>query len=56
VATEAEVVSLVSCDAGSLGRDAGLLTAAGYRLDRITLVDLFPQTHHVEAVTRYVRA
>jgi 23S rRNA (uracil1939-C5)-methyltransferase len=56
VATGAEVVSLVSCDAGSLGRDAGLLAAAGYRLDRITLVDLFPQTHHVEVVSRFVRS
>ena len=54
-ATGAEVVVLVSCDAGSLGRDAGLLRDAGYRMDRVTLVDLFPQSHHVEVVTRYVR-
>jgi 23S rRNA (uracil1939-C5)-methyltransferase len=55
-ATGAPLVVLVSCDAGSLGRDAGLLTAAGYRLDAITLVDLFPNTAHVEVVTTYRRS
>jgi len=54
-ATGAEVVVLVSCDAGSLGRDAGLLAEAGYRLDRVTLVDLFPHSHHVEVVSRFRR-
>lgn len=54
VATGAAVVVLVSCDAGSFGRDAGLLTAAGYRLDRVTLVDMFPHTHHVEVVAGFV--
>ena len=44
-------VVLVSCDPGALGRDAGLLAAAGYRLGRVTLVDLFPHTPHVEVVT-----
>ena len=56
VATGAPLVILVSCDAGSLGRDAGLLAAAGYRLDAVTLVDLFPDTGHVEVVTRYRRS
>ncbi|HKY14866.1 MAG TPA: TRAM domain-containing protein [Microthrixaceae bacterium] len=53
--TGADVVVLVSCDAGSLGRDAGALVRAGYTLDSVTLVDLFPHTHHVEAVTSYRR-
>lgn len=55
VATGAATVVLVSCDAGSLGRDAGLLTAAGYTLERVTLVDLFPDTAHVEVVSRFRR-
>jgi 23S rRNA (uracil1939-C5)-methyltransferase len=54
-ATGAARLAVVSCDAGSLGRDAGLLAAAGYRLDAITLVDLFPQTPHVEVVTAWRR-
>jgi 23S rRNA (uracil1939-C5)-methyltransferase len=44
---------LISCDPASLARDAGLLTAAGYRLDWVQPVDLFPQTYHVETVTRF---
>jgi 23S rRNA (uracil1939-C5)-methyltransferase len=52
-ATHARAVALVSCDPGSLGRDAGLLGAAGYRLDAVSLVDLFPHTPHVEVVTAW---
>jgi tRNA/tmRNA/rRNA uracil-C5-methylase (TrmA/RlmC/RlmD family) len=48
-------VVLVSCDPASLGRDARLLTEAGYRHTGTTLVDLFPHTSHVEAVTGFVR-
>ncbi len=55
VATGAARVVLVSCDAGSLGRDAGLLGAAGYRFAETTLVDLFPQTPHLEAVSVFDR-
>jgi 23S rRNA (uracil1939-C5)-methyltransferase len=55
VATGAPTVVLVSCDAGSLGRDAGLLVAAGYRLERSRVLDLFPQTSHVEVVSRFTR-
>ena len=54
-ATRAATVVLVSCDAGSLGRDAGLLAAAGYSFRAATVVDLFPQTHHVEVVSTFVR-
>jgi 23S rRNA (uracil1939-C5)-methyltransferase len=49
-ATGAAAVALVACDPASFGRDAGLLAAAGYRLDTVTLVDLFPQTPHIEVV------
>ncbi|HSL59883.1 MAG TPA: hypothetical protein VK866_18700, partial [Acidimicrobiales bacterium] len=55
VATGASHVALVSCDAGSLGRDAALLVGQGYRLEWSTLVDLFPHTPHVEVVSRFVR-
>jgi 23S rRNA (uracil1939-C5)-methyltransferase len=53
--TGAATLVLVSCDAAALGRDAKLLTAAGYRLDHATVLDLFPHTHHVEVVSRFVR-
>jgi tRNA/tmRNA/rRNA uracil-C5-methylase (TrmA/RlmC/RlmD family) len=50
------VVVLVSCDAGSLGRDARLLHEAGYELDGCVVVDLFPHTPHVEVVSRFLRS
>ncbi len=48
-------IVLVSCDPASLGRDARLLTEGGYRLVETTPLDLFPQTFHVEAVSRFER-
>jgi 23S rRNA (uracil1939-C5)-methyltransferase len=52
-ATRAPRLILVSCDAGALGRDAGLLAGAGYRLVASTVVDAFPHTPHVEVVSRF---
>ena len=43
------------CDAAALGRDARLLVEQGFELERVRLVDLFPQTTHVEVVSRFVR-
>jgi 23S rRNA (uracil1939-C5)-methyltransferase len=53
--TKAPVMVLVSCDPASLGRDAKLLAAAGYRHERSEVVDTFPHTTQVEAVSRFVR-
>jgi 23S rRNA (uracil1939-C5)-methyltransferase len=52
----APVLVLVSCDPASLGRDTKLLATAGYDHERTVVVDTFPHTTHVEAVTRFVRA
>lgn len=54
VATGAAGVVLVSCDPGSLGRDGRLLGEAGYRLVRSRVLDLFPQTSHVEVASTFV--
>jgi 23S rRNA (uracil1939-C5)-methyltransferase len=48
------MVVVVACDPVTLARDLAGLTAAGYRLERLTLVDLFPQTFHLETVARLV--
>jgi 23S rRNA (uracil1939-C5)-methyltransferase len=45
-------VVIVACDPSTLARDVGGLAAAGYRIDALALVDLFPQTFHMEAVAR----
>lgn len=55
VATGARRVVLISCDATSLGHDAGLLRRSGYRMTSLTEVDLFPHTSHVEVVTVHDR-
>jgi tRNA/tmRNA/rRNA uracil-C5-methylase (TrmA/RlmC/RlmD family) len=55
VACLPRVVALVSCDAPALGRDAMLLRAAGFSLERVQPVDLFPHTPHVEVVSTFVR-
>jgi 23S rRNA (uracil1939-C5)-methyltransferase len=44
------VVASVSCDPGSFSRDAAILIAAGYRLERVVPVDQFKHTPHVEVV------
>lgn len=54
-ATGAPTVVVVSCDPAALGRDAGLLVTAGYALDSLRLVDLFPGTPHVEVVSGWRR-
>jgi tRNA/tmRNA/rRNA uracil-C5-methylase (TrmA/RlmC/RlmD family) len=46
---------LVGCDPAAFARDAVLLEAEGYRLRAVALVDLFPQTTHIEAVGRFDR-
>jgi 23S rRNA (uracil1939-C5)-methyltransferase len=43
-------VCVVSCDPATLARDLALLTAGGFRIESITLADLFPQTYHIESV------
>lgn len=43
-------LTIVACDPATLARDLSVLLAGGFRLERMTLVDLFPQTAHLETV------
>jgi 23S rRNA (uracil1939-C5)-methyltransferase len=46
-------MTIVSCDPATLARDlAGL---SSYEIESMTMVDLFPQTYHLEAVVRLRR-
>ncbi|HEY2664269.1 MAG TPA: hypothetical protein VGI47_08010, partial [Candidatus Binataceae bacterium] len=50
----AEIV-YVSCDPATLSRDLAALIQSGYDLRTITMVDMFPQTFHLESVSVLVR-
>src|SRR5262249_32368638 len=41
-------ISYVACEPSILARDLRSLTNTGYRIEKITALDMFPQTHHVE--------
>jgi 23S rRNA (uracil1939-C5)-methyltransferase len=43
-------IVLVACDPATLARDLAGLVAGGYRLAKLTMIDLFPQTFHIEAI------
>jgi tRNA/tmRNA/rRNA uracil-C5-methylase (TrmA/RlmC/RlmD family) len=45
----------VGCDVASAARDVSALVAAGYRLERVVPLQLFPMTHHVELVATLSR-
>jgi 23S rRNA (uracil1939-C5)-methyltransferase len=46
----------VSCDPATLARDLHALTQERYKIDSITLVDMFPQTFHLETVVSLSRS
>ena len=48
-------VVYVSCNPATWARDVRRFEDVGYRLERVQLVDLFPQTYHVELVSCFVR-
>ena len=48
-------VVYVACDPVALARDVALFRVRGYELARLRAFDLFPNTHHVEAVASLVR-
>ncbi len=48
-------MTYVSCDPATLSRDLGRLLNSGYQVERAHLVDLFPQTYHLESVFYLVR-
>lgn len=46
-------IAIVSCDPATLARD--LATLKDYEIEKLTLVDLFPQTYHMETVAHLRR-
>jgi 23S rRNA (uracil1939-C5)-methyltransferase len=54
-ALRAPRITYVSCDPATLARDLGGLLKAGYRIEQAHMLDLFPQTFHLETVLRLAR-
>ena len=47
-------ISYVSCEPSILARDLRPLIDAGYRIEKLTTLDMFPQTHHVETIVHLI--
>lgn len=43
-------LAYVSCDPATFSRDVRLLSERGYKLERLSLIDMFPQSYHMEVV------
>lgn len=45
----------VSCDSSTLARDLKILEEKGYKTKKVSAVDMFPRTPHIETVVQLVR-
>ncbi len=50
-----EKIIYVSCNPSTYARDIRDFICRGYKLDRLTMIDMFPGTHHIEIITRLVK-
>jgi tRNA/tmRNA/rRNA uracil-C5-methylase (TrmA/RlmC/RlmD family) len=50
-----EIIAYLSCDPVTFARDASRLIASGWRLSTLDVLDLFPNTHHVETLSSFER-
>jgi 23S rRNA (uracil1939-C5)-methyltransferase len=48
-------IAMVSCNPVSFARDAAILAAGGYRLERVAIIDQFRWSAHVELVGHFQR-
>ena len=51
----AERLVYISCNPSTQARDTDILLRAGYELEKITLVDQFPHTAHIEAIAKFIK-
>ena len=49
---KARELVVVSCDPATLARDLAGLKAGGFEIESVSLIDLFPQTYHLETIVR----
>jgi len=52
---QADTIVYISCNPSTQARDAAILYQAGYRIDKLSLIDQFPHTGHIEALAKFVK-
>ena len=53
IAMKPQRIVYISCNPATFSRDAKELIRAGYDLSKVTMVDMFPCTHHIEVVSLF---
>jgi len=48
-------VVYISCNPATLVRDSKILLQAGYRIAKISILDMFPQTKHIESMLLFIK-
>ncbi len=51
-----ERIVYVSCNPATLARDSRVLLFAGYRLVKLAMLDMFPQTSHLECIVLFTKS
>lgn len=56
IALGADNIVYISCNPSTQARDTDTLIKEGYTLDKISFVDQFPHTGHIESIAKYKKA
>lgn len=53
--TDIDRICYVSCDPASFARDAAELVAGGFELEQVRVLDMYPNTHHMESIALFTQ-